>query len=97
MTNPTENQYTSTSRMKSPKELNHHPHYYRIDQRKTKSTITVRQGMGAVILVYVDQNDYLNHPNSWLACHIPKFKITLNIFAGPTRKKTAQAEIDEDG
>ena len=48
--------------------------------------------MGTVILVYTNQTEFLNHRNSWVMCHISKFKLTFNIFAGPT-----QTDIDDDG
>ena len=58
--------------------------------------------MGTIILVYADLTEYLNHRNGWVVFHISKFKITIDIFPGPTWKEPPKPklmtieEIDSD-
>ena len=60
---------------------------------KTNLTITVRHGIGTVILTYADQTEYLNHRNGWAVYHISNTKTILKLFTGPTRKEAPKPRI----
>ena len=60
------------------------------------------RGMGMVILVYVDQTEYLNYRNHGVVYHISEPNIKPNILTGPTGKEApkprnlTKEEIESD-
>ena len=49
--------------------------------------------MGTVLVVYVDQTEYLNHCNDLVVCHTFKPKLLFGIFKGLTRKEAPKARL----